>query len=200
MNDCAIIIGGASCVWTDLTSFEQMYGREWDGLVIAVNDIGAHWPRDLNHWASLHPNKFKKWKALRYNLWRTPDSATYKKMMRPYETWGSPPRFDDWEMTDHILTPWLGGSSGMFAVQVALALGCRKAILCGIPMTPTAHFSESQEEFGTSWGSADAHWRVWPRHQPQMEGWVRSMSGRTQELLGQPTWEWLYESGVCRSS
>lgn len=179
----AIVLGGASCVWDDVREFEAIYGRPWDGLIIAVNDIAAHWPGTVHHWVSLHPVRFKKWKKLRQDLGRRG---------APLETWGADPRFaSDRDYSDHVLTPWLGGSSGMLGVQVAKKVGCSRAILCGVPITPTAHFAESEEEFGPTWGSANVHWPPWPRHEYLMRGWVRSMSGRTQELLGRPTRAWL---------
>jgi len=94
-----------------------------------------------------------------------------------------------------VIYPWSGGSSGMLAVQVALALGCTKVMLCGMPMTPTPHFEQSAEfdAAHTVWSEADGHWRSWLRvHQ---HGWfedrVRSTSGRTRDLFGAPTREWL---------
>lgn len=188
----ALLLGGASCVWDDVAALEALYGRPWDGLVIAANDIGAHWPRPLHHWVSLHPNKFRKWRALREELQHSQPGSTWGRFVEPLQTWSERPRWDkDLPMCDHILVPWLGGSSGMFAVQVARELQCTRAVLCGVPMTPTAHFSESREEgFGPKWGSADSHWRAWEQHAHLMEGWVRSMSGRTQDLLGAPTVQW----------
>lgn len=180
----SLILGGASCVWEDVQSWEVLYGKRWDGLVIAANDIGAHWPRDLHHWVSLHPNKFKKWKALR-NQQQLPDS-------RP-ETWGRDRRFGEKGLSDHALLPWHGGSSGMFAIQVARELKCTRAILCGIPMTFTPHFAQTQESFAPQWHQSAAHFKAWPRYKEHMIGWVRSMSGKTQELLGVPTLEWLLE-------
>ena len=50
----AIVLGGADCVWDDVLAWEAIYGRRWDGLVAAANDIGCHWPRPLDHWATLH--------------------------------------------------------------------------------------------------------------------------------------------------
>jgi len=83
----------------------------------------------------------------------------------------------------------------MLAAQVALALGCTHVILCGMPMTPTPHFVESQEFDAdhTTWVESDGHWRSWLRVHEQ--GWfadrIRSMSGRTRELFGEPSLTWL---------
>lgn len=178
----ALILGGASCVWDDVLAWEAVYGHQWDGLLIAANDIGAHWPRELHHWVSLHPPSFKRWRALR----------RAQHLPAGYTTWGKEqdlPR----PLADKSLVPWVGGSSGMLAVQVAQALECTRVVLCGIPMTPSAHFQQTKETFAPSWLQANAHWRVWPRNAEKMAGWVKSMSGRTQELLGAPSMEWLLE-------
>jgi hypothetical protein len=180
-------LGGADCVWADVLAWEEMYGREWDGVVIAANDVGAHWPRDLHHWVTLHGNKMPKWRALRLRQ-QLPQT--------PFKTWGRAMRMSAQESqdTDAVIRPWSGGSSGMLAAQVAAEIGCTRAVLCGIPMTQTAHFSETHEHFHSQWLAANGHWRGWTRAQDKMHGWCRSMSGRTRELLGAPTLEWLLEA------
>lgn len=179
-----MILGGASCVWDDVAAWETLYGKQWDGLVIAANDVGAHWPRELHHWVSLHPLAFKRWQAL-----RTEQNLSDGK----YVTWGKDQDLPTL-VTDQVRIPWVGGSSGMFAIQVAAELECTRTILCGVPMTRTAHFAQTKESFAPEWHQASAHWRVWPRHAWRMLGWVKSMSGRTQELLGVPTLSWLLEA------
>lgn len=184
----ALVLGGGECVWEDVLAWEAIYGRMWDGIVIAANDIGCHWPRELDHWVSLHPNKFPKWKDLR---------AQQDLPMDGILTWGTSRHA---RVTDRQVNPWGGGSSGMMATQVAWVSGCTRAILCGIPMTPTAHFSESREGYGSKeWRAAAGHWRAWGTTKHRMEGWVKSMSGRTRELLGDPTVEWLVAGGPLNS-
>ena len=175
----AVVLGGADSVWEDLLEWESRYGHQWDGLVIAANDVGSHWPRELDHWVSLHPHKFRYWEPTRQEQ-------------------GLPNGYVRWGIDRHrtlvdrqVLSVWGGGSSGMLAVQVAHLVGCSRAILCGVPMTPTPHFAETQERFPGTWRSAAGHWRAWARCVTLMRPWVRSMSGRTRELLGEPTYEWL---------
>lgn len=174
----AMILGGASCVWDDVLALEALYGRPWDGLVVACNDIGSHWPRRLDHWVTLHAERLVGWQEVR------------KKYGHPngYVTWGR-----KWQnRTDRFLKPWAGGASGMYAAQVAYELGCRTVVLCGIPMTGTPHFSESLvHRDGQPWNAVAGHWRAWELHHNKLEGWCRSMSGRTQQLLSAPTREWL---------
>lgn len=178
----ALILGGGSTVWKDIQAWEAIYGKPWDGRVIVANDIGAHWPGEIDVWVSLHANKIAKWQELR--------AANGHAGSRAYETWG---KVGHGAFAQHTVIPWAGGSSGMLAVQVARDIGCTRAVLCGIPMTATAHFQESKENFQRVWAACNAHWKVWPRHADKMLGWVKSMSGRTRELLGPPTLAWLLE-------
>jgi hypothetical protein len=184
-SNWALILGGASGVWDDVVAWEKLYGKQWDGLVIAANDVGSHWPRELHHWVSLHPTKFKRWRELREQQQLPGGVIT---------TWGRELDPREPQKSDHILLPWFGGSSGMFAIQVAKEIGCTRAVLCGIPMTQTPHFQQTGESFAPNWLQSNSHWRVWPRYQERMLGWVRSMSGRTQELLGVPSLEWILEA------
>lgn len=184
----ALVLGGADCVWEDLRALENLYGKHWDNLVIAVNDVACHWPRRLHHWVSLHPNRFKKWTSQRHaNLLAAVEDEHHHPVR-----WGRPARFDSERLYyDRELDEKCAGSSGMFAVQVARRIECTRVILCGVPMTATGHFRDSQEEFPHRWGSAHSLWPAWERTEPAMRGWVRSMSGRTRDLLGYPTREWL---------
>jgi hypothetical protein len=175
----ALVLGGASCVWQDLLTFEQGFDRSWDGLVVAANDVGAHWPRDLDHWVTLHSDKFPSWQDLRAAHGFAAGYRTWCRWYRPDIP------------VDFRVRPWAGGSSGMLAVQVALeGLGCTHVVLCGVPMTQTPHFAETKERFHSVWIAANAHWRDWEKCRAQFGDRVRSMSGRTRELLGAPSLEW----------
>ena len=174
-----MVIGGAECVWRDVRTLEAMLGHEWDGLVIAVNDVGCHWPRRLHHWCSLHAANLPKWKkdraAAGYDMTLTTWSGTSGKQ------------------ADKHVGAWGGGSSGLLAVSVATALGCAHVVLCGVPMEKAPHFHESKvHQKGKIWAAADSHWRAWikPSVLARMKH-VRSMSGRTGQTLGAPTLEWL---------
>ncbi|KKN22952.1 hypothetical protein LCGC14_0909950 [marine sediment metagenome] len=180
----ALILGGGQGVWDEVLAWEEMYGGRWDGLVVAANDVGSHWPRALDHWVTLHPNRLISWIAIRKSY----------GFVDGFETWGR----RKLNAIDHYIQPWAGGSSGMLAVQVARQLGCTRGILCGIPMTPSPHFIESTVHPGTkNWNEVAGHWRSWARHMNRMTGWVRSMSGRTADVLGVPDVDWLLSEEEC---
>jgi len=186
MRKWAVVLGGADCVWDDVRAWEAAYGKEWDGLTIAVNDIGSWWPRHIDHWVSLHPNKFKRWMEQ-----RAENGFAFNG-----DTWGRAGRYNEPVTWAHELHPWPGGSSGLLAVQVAQVLEVTRVILCGVPMTPSGHFSESKENFGPIWYAAAGYWTAWVNHHEHLRNWVRSMSGKTKELLGVPTLEWLHDANV----
>ena len=174
----ALIIGGSQSVWDDVLAFEKLYGKPWDGIVIAANDIGCHWPRFLDHWCTLHPSKMPGWVEQR----------EANGFSDGFITWGRR-RYD----LDVQIRPWAGGASGMLAVQIASRMYCSRAILCGIPMDTSPHFAESViHNSDERWKSAPTHWRAWTRHLDKTAGWVRSMGGNTAKVLGVPTMEWLH--------
>jgi hypothetical protein len=172
----AVILGGGKYVWDEMAEWEKIYGRPWDGLIIAVNDVGVYWPRPFDHWVSLHAEKMARWQRERARA----------ELPGEYHSWGTRPY-------RHV-TPWARGASGMLAVQVAQVVGCTRVVLCGMPMTVSPHFVESVEHGPEEvWWGADSHWLSWDKHAKKMQGWVRSMSGKTQKLLGRPTVAWLEE-------
>jgi hypothetical protein len=82
------------------------------------------------------------------------------------------------------------GSSGLFACEVAIkVLDVTRIVLCGIPMHDEPHFFG-----GDVWRSGPAYWHEWLKALPHIEDNVRSMSGRTKELLGAPSRQWLTEA------
>jgi hypothetical protein len=176
----ALILGGGQSVWDDVRALEETLGRPWDGVVIAANDVGCHWGRDLHHWVTLHPEKMSKWVQERVGH-------------------GHPGGYITWTRrggrgADRQLDSWAGGSSGLLAVSVAAHIGCTRIVLCGVPMNREPHFAESKVHARNKpWSSADGHWKAWqaPHVLTRLRAMVRSMSGRTRDLLGAPTLDWL---------
>lgn len=161
----ALVVGGAACVWDDLAAAQAL--GEYD-VVAAVNDVGAKLDR-LDFWCSLHPDKFPRWMKAR----------------------GSSDNIELWAHTKagklplHVIDDW-GGSSGLFAVRVLLEKGFTRIVLCGVPMEPTAHFFDTR-----AWVDCVSYRAAWQRRQPFLSRYVRSMSGWTRDLLGEPSSDWL---------
>ena len=159
-----LILGGAKCVWNDIKSL-----GEWNHDVAAANDIGAKWPTELAFWVSLHPRKLKKLEDIRA---KAGFPAGYVKYGNKY---GRP-------MVDWVDVDW-GGSSGLFAVKIALTLKYDRIILAGIPMEAAeGHFFNKKEE----WAQCNQYRKGWERHLKELKPYVRSCSGWTQRLLGGP--------------
>jgi hypothetical protein len=187
----AIVLGGAECVWRDLAALERMAGR-WDGLVIAVNDVGCHWTRHLDHWVSLHPERLVRGDPNHPARWPWVKQRAYNGHPNGFRTWARTTSAHRVTKIDQTLRTWGGGSSGLLAVTVAKEIGVTHLTLCGVPMTKDPHFRESQVHVkGRKWSSADSHWKAWLQVEDKLQGWVKSMSGRTRDLLGEPTAEWL---------
>lgn len=176
-----LVIGGAACVWQDVAALEEVIGREWDGITLAVNDAAWAWPRRLDHFVTLHPERLPEWRAKR-------EANGYPG---GYITWGGVWRtgVDDGPLVDRVLPVTEVGSSGLHAALVALEVGCERVVLAGTPMDAQKHFSR-----GENWDMAWWHRKGWEQALPKLQGRVRSMSGWTQELLGAVTLEWLQEA------
>lgn len=181
----AMIVGGASCVWDDAATLAAICGGAWPGQTIVVNDIGVHWPRPFEHWVTLHPDRLDRWSDER-TVQHPPDSDNFPLL------WSTLPRWDmkRRQLNGVIAQPWHGGSSGLLAVQVALAIDCTRVVLCGVPLTETPHFEQTRESHVGNWGSAHEHRSAWSKHRHHMPC-VRSMSGWTQSIFGAPTLDWL---------
>lgn len=170
----ALILGGADCWLEDEKRARQLFTPD---LIIACNHAGRDYPGQVDHWATLHLELFPGWIATR-RANGLPDAKTLwvrsdKGPVLGFETM----RAQTW-----------GGSSGLFCVAVGTHLGLAPMVLCGIPLRPErAHFDTPKKR----WVEATQYRPGWIRHLHQMKGKVKSMSGWTGELLGQPTQEWI---------
>ncbi len=168
MRDAVCIIGGGSDVLADYAAARKL-SHQHD--VLAVNDMIAEFPFRIKHAASVHPNRLPGWLNQRgYRKYNTPTSVWSNIRGNGVSNIVS----DDWR-----------GSSGLYAVRVALEMGYSKIILCGVPMQAEAgHYLRKKPWLQCEW-FVDR----WPRYCPRDN--VRSMSGYTRELLGAPSREWL---------
>lgn len=169
----ALILGGAACVYEDVEAALDL--GEFDG-VIAAKRVARRWPGRIDAWVSLHAGEKQNLIARR-------------------ERYGLPPIGKLFEVGDvpHL---YLGqtnpGASGLFAVKVALdELGYGRAVLCGVPMSPTPHF-----DVPVAWSAADYYQTGWRQALPHIADHVRSMSGWTEQLLGRPDAAWI--AGACQ--
>ena len=82
------------------------------------------------------------------------------------------------------------GSSSLFAVLTSLAMGYSRIILAGCPLDSEGHWYSLHNEKGPVWDEEDFQaWRAFKK-QPE-SAQVKSCSGFTRGLLGQPSKKWL---------
>lgn len=195
----ALTLGGAACVVDDaLSALSWLMAHRARGnlCVIAVNAAWAHF-RHVDHWVTLHPEHLyddeHAWLATRQSMGWCSDPVTWggiwptgRNDSRP---WAGRPALTDRAHPVYLGPDGMNGSSGMHAVDIARdELDADRIICCGIPMDPAeGHAGEVGR-----WDAADDHWPTWlAAHEAGRLDNVRSMSGRTRELLKAPDVEWL---------
>ena len=175
MTRRAIIIGGAESALDDLESVRDLLSASY---VICVNDSGVDYPEPIHYWVTLHPEKMESWVNARRSNGYDMDFCTVGFGSTVYGKRG---------VVDHHLPCWregnieggASGSSGLFAVQVALSEGFTEIILCGVPM------DSSKNRFRRKgWEASQGYRQAWIDHLGKMKGKVYSQSGWTKELLG----------------
>lgn len=173
MSRAAIIAGGSIRVWRDLEVALQMcVDANVEPEFYVVNDM-IPLVHDRIVACSLHPAKLAWWLGRRKNNLLPP----------PKEVWSQHAA----DIVTHMLGDW-GGSSGLFAVQVAMvAHEHTRVVLCGVPMTDDRHFERRKQ-----WREVRTFLPAWERRLPQLQPFVRSLSGGwTEEKLGRPTADWM---------
>lgn len=174
MTAVALILGGARCLWEDFAkALELTEGRE--RIIVATNFAGRFYKGDIDAWVTLHPEQFAPWRDERSMTGLNTDYRAFAHANRR-----NPSGAEVWPLA------W-SGSSGLFGAQVAVeALEAAGAILCGVPMeVDGGHFAEPGdwplvEKYKPAF--RDAHEAGFP---------IRSMSGWTRELFGEPDTDWL---------
>lgn len=179
----ALVVGGAACVWDDLSIALREYRP---ALVFVVNDIGTVYSDRIDFWCTLHPEKMLAWQELRRQNGLNDDYTTYAhEQVQPGLTHGGDPRVDKW--TNYAYPGMTGsGSSGLLAVKAAQEEGCDRIVLCGIPLTTEGrHFFDHRP-----WHEREQFVDAWERAAPYLRPSVRSLSGWTRWLLGPPSPTW----------
>lgn len=172
-----VIAGGAMCVWDDIQGFApEIRGGGTD--LMCVNDIGMHMPLKVRHWFSNGPGDVQRWRACRRRGYNE-DIVTHAL------------EFSSQPGKVHWVWPWPGhGTSSLNAVYTALQMGYTDVVLCGVPLdNQPNYFSPAWERrnFEREVPDRDGRLKWWGRAADErFNGRVKSMSGRTRELLGAP--------------
>lgn len=168
-----LVVGSAIGVWDDLARYDY---NNPEHEVMAINDMMMHFPRRLDHGATCHADKLPGWGFFQ----------AYDASHKPW-----PPM----QTHSHIKHSWVkwhwplhrqGGTSGLFGVTVGLLMGYDMIVLAGIPCDAsrryfdppgTEHPQFRQEHLIKDWVEAN---------EMIFNGKVKSLSGRTRDLLGEP--------------
>lgn len=184
----ALVVGCADCLWDDAYK-AQVFLKDLgihDYAVCCVKLAGVHWKGPFDVWASLHPEFMLKYLMHRRSL-KQPDPSEI--VVPPDNELGLSGKAA--VGFDKVLHSWrwpgqnASGSSGLYGIKVMVDRGY-KVVAAGIPMTTQKHFSRKQQ-----WLQRDSFFGGWREAKPHIRDTVRSMSGWTKELLGEPTAQWL---------
>lgn len=173
--EIAIVVGGSTNVFAEFEAALAMVveaNKSYE--VFACNDMIADFPEYIDHAVTLHPEKFGGWASARLRASRPGLGRVWAH--RPFE--GG---------TDST-TDWRAGSVSLLAVKVARTLGYTHILCVGCPMTvEDCHFKRE----GVRWNAAHGFRRGWEANKYHIQPYVRSMSGWTKELCGEPSIEWM---------
>ena len=171
-------MGSGRCVWDDLKDFP------WKSYeIMTVNDMVMHFPWTVSHAYSNDWEMLPKWVAARRPRYRLEyDVGIQLHSCHPC------PGASLWDIPGN-------GTSSLGAVLVGQKLGYQKIVLAGVPLDGSGHYFDPPDGFDGSrkWSNFDRE--VSTRENGQIRFWsgivhdlsnVRSLSGRTRELLGPP--------------
>lgn len=168
-----LIVGSARCVWEDLEKYpnDGHYYRVPD--VMCINDMIMHFPGRIIHGYSNDHHMLPNWVAARRPRFKKDlsESIYLHSCYGAKYTW-----------------PWPGtGSSGLNACYTGLALGYEQITLAGVPLTDEGHYFDppwKKTNFTREVPNRNDTIRYWETGKIIFNGRVRSLSGRTRDLLG----------------
>jgi hypothetical protein len=166
-------------MWADLEAWAMGPAppRGWD--VIAVNRAGLLYQEPIRCWCSIHGVALVDWIEERRQLGCDMN----------FQAFGNFTRFQDSGSVERWNCPNWGGTSSAYAVDLALKAGWDRVVLCGVPMA--GNESLGVDEILAYPTGYEVYRIGWEKHYDEIKDKVRSMSGWTRELLGEPTEEWL---------
>jgi hypothetical protein len=169
----ALIIGSARTLADDERRARELFAPD---LLIGCNHAARDHDGPVDHWATMHPDLYPIWLSLRRQAGRP----------EPGQLWHARHRIAPAGLRTRPIESW-GGSSGMLCVAVAFELGVERIVLAGVPLDKMArHYDDDRP-----WQEARAYRQMWEMRVPMLTGRVKSMSGWTRDLLGEPTEDWL---------
>ena len=172
-----IIAASGRCVWDDLEKAGMARNHDDKPHVMCVNDMIMHYPGRVDHAYSNSHTNLTKWVAARRDQYLT----RYGQIKNTHSN----------KIGGRHTRPWpRHGTSTLNACYTAIALGYDEIWLCGAPLDNSGHFWEAPWErsnFENEVAIRDGRLKYWDNAKHRIfEGRVKSFSGRTRDLLGEP--------------
>ena len=167
-----LIIGRAPCWEEDLKNIESIIGIKYD--IVAVGE-DCPYEGHVDYLATYHHNGIPLYKKSREEKGLNTDYKVVSHLQPKNEK----------DRVDYICKyepP--SGSSALLGTLMSLQLGYTKIVLVGCPLEGKNNHGHSYSVFRIGWKEKYDY----------IKDYVRSMSGWTKELLGEPTKEW-WEQG-----
>lgn len=177
----ALVLGDARCVREDAAAALSMFDPD---AVAATNNIGRDWEGRLDYWCTLHPESTRDWSG---GIQKVLADRLAAGRNRP-QVWAHK-RADgiDRVSGDEKTSPWMKGSSGLLCVRALRMEGFERIVLAGVPMSKDGgHYYD-----GKDWLQFDHYTAAWKTLRDELAPYVRSMSGLTRELFGEPSPDWI---------
>lgn len=172
----AVVMGCGWTIWDDLANVKDL-----DKIgVIAINNMILHHKGRVHHGVSMHPEEPPLWRALR-PYYKGESSWVH---CHSYQKHGKPGLVEN----DYIwgtLEGGMGGTSGILAPLIGLALGYDEIILAGVPLDGGGHFYDKPGTTLNIFNSQHIKYE-WEKAKPYFAGRVTSLSGWTKDFLGAP--------------
>lgn len=160
-----LIAGTARCVW------EDMNGVPEPNAVMTVNDMVMYWPGPVKFAYSHDEKQLIHWKEGRRRC-----------HTNAYGPVGSLHTIEPCRVSGIHAWPFPGmGSSSLGACYVALAMGYDSVVLAGCPLDDTGHFYDPPRMKSNF--TREAPTDIWQKAAQIFQGRVRSLSGRSREIL-----------------
>ena len=179
----ALVVASGHCVWDDLDRL-GVHGDDNSGWhTVCVNDMIQYYPGVVNHGYSNQHRWLPHWVGGRRET-----INGYKVV----EKWGRVGMTHSCHSGGQYNWPWPGnGTSTLGAVYTAIGLGYDPIVICGAPLDDGPHFFEPPwcrsnftNEVGNRRDGKLIHWQNAATY--VFKDRVRSMSGRSMEILGAP--------------
>jgi len=156
----AIVAGSAECLWDDIARLKEVYK---DYAVYCVNDTALYYPGNIRGCISIHAEMFTPWFK---GIVHQKGGLTVSSRQGADVSYNPSPEPLD---------------SGLLATRYVNMLGFDLVVLCGIPLDKSRKFYEPYSASSNVW--QDNIVEAW-KEQAHFLTKVRSMSGKTKELLG----------------